>query len=461
MAARGPRRSVLSHASPIEPLSRQQKLLALGLILAVMLVAFEVTAVITALPTITDELGGDSLYGLSLAAYLLATMVALVAAGELADRYGPALPFMINIAVFISGLILAAAAPTMVWVVVGRVLQGAGTGGFQPIAYVLVKRAFPTSRQPTMYAFLGAGWVLPSLFAPAISGWVTNSFGWRWVFVGVIPFALIVGALSVQPMRTYGPSVVDERRPASRVPLALAAAGGLGAIVTGLQISNPVAAVIIIAAGIGASLPALHRLMPHGVVRARTGLAAVVACRMLATAAFLGIDSFVPLAADRIHGVSPLVQGFVIVGAAVGWTGGQWRRARQPDLDPARAVRNGFIVMLIGIGLVSPVLSAHTPLVATFIAWAMGGIGMGLLFNPTTVSAMSHATDGAEGLVSSQVAMADSVGFALMGGVGGATVALADRTSFTLTGALGVNFAMAALLACVGIIASRGVGSAP
>jgi hypothetical protein len=55
-------------------------MLAIGLVMGVTLVAFEMTAVITALPTISDELGGESLYGVALAAYTLADVVALVAA---------------------------------------------------------------------------------------------------------------------------------------------------------------------------------------------------------------------------------------------------------------------------------------------------------------------------------------------------------------------------------------------
>ena len=98
------------------------------------------------MPTITDELGGDSLYGLAMAVYTLANMVALVAAGEMADRRGPAVPYVLSIATFIGGLAGGRrCAPTMVWVVVGRILQGAGTGGLQPLAYTLVNRAFPTA----------------------------------------------------------------------------------------------------------------------------------------------------------------------------------------------------------------------------------------------------------------------------------------------------------------------------
>ena len=74
------------------------------------MVAFEITAVLTALPTITDQLHGDSLYGVALACYTLANLVALVVTGELTDRYGPAKPYLASLAVFAGGLIVAATA---------------------------------------------------------------------------------------------------------------------------------------------------------------------------------------------------------------------------------------------------------------------------------------------------------------------------------------------------------------
>jgi MFS family permease len=435
-----------------------QRMLAIGLVLGVTLVAFEMTAVITALPTITDELGGDSLYGVTLAAYTLANLVGLIAAGELADRHGPARPYAGSVVLFVTGLIVAAAAPAMWVVVVGRLLQGAGSGAFGTIAYLLIKRAFPDERQPLMYAVLSAGWVLPSLVAPALAGIITQHLGWRWVFLGMVPLALAVGALAVRPMMAFGP--IHEERGPSRIPLAFGAAAGIGALVIGLQFANPLAAASSTVVGAVVAALFLHRLFPPGVGRARPGLPAVVACRVLATATFLGVDSFVPLAADRIHGASPIVQGFVIVGAALCWTVGQWLMARRPDIPPNRAVFAGFACLLAGIGLVVPVLSSAWPLWATFLAWGVGGLGMGLLFNPTTVAAMSFAAPGNEGRVGGQVSLADAVGFSLMGGIGGAMVALADRTSLSLATALGINFGLAAVLACTGMLASRNVARA-
>ena len=439
-------------------LDRQQRLMAIGLVLGVTMVAFEITAVLTTLPTITDQLHGDSLYGVALACYTLANLVALVVTGELTDRYGPARPYLASLAVFAGGLIVAATAPTMALVVLGRTLQGAGTGGLAPIAYVLVKRAFPTDRQPSMYAYLSAGWVLPSLIAPAIAGTITDQLGWRWVFWFLLPLIPVVAFITVRPMRAYVSTGTEGVRH-SRIGAAVLAAAGIGILVTALQFTQPVAAIGGAVIGLAIGLPSLRRLLPAGVQRAARGLPAVVLCRIIATAAFLGADSFIPLAADRIHGSSPTVQGFVIIGASLTWTAGQWFVARHPNIDPRRAVRWGFATMAIGLAASVPVLAAGWPLWATFFTWAIGGFGMGLLFNPTTVTAMSHADEGAEGLVSSQVNLADAVGFSMMGGIGGAMVALSDRTSLSLAGGLGINFALAITLACIGTICARRIAA--
>jgi len=452
--------AAVTEAKPtVTPLDRQQRLLAIGLVLGVTMVAFEITAVLTALPTITDQLHGDSLYGVALACYTLANLVALVVTGELTDRYGPARPYLGSLVVFASGLIVAATAPTMGLVVLGRALQGAGTGGLAPIAYVLVKRAFPADRQPKMYAYLSAGWVLPSLIAPLIAGTVTDQFGWRWVFWLLLPLIPVVAVMTVRPMRAYASMGTGTLR-RSRIVAAVLAAAGMGTFVTSLQLTNAAAAIGGAIIGLAVGIPSLRRLLPVGVHRAARGLPAVVSCRMLATAAFLGADSFIPLAADRIHGAPPTVQGFVIIGSALTWTSGQWFMAQHPEIDPRRAVRWGFITIGIGVCAIVPVLFAGWPLWATFIGWAIGGFGMGLLFNPTTVTAMSHAQAGAEGLVSSQVNLADAVGFATMGGIGGAMVALSDRTSLSLAGALGINFGLAFALAGLGAICAGRIAAA-
>jgi MFS family permease len=444
----------------VTPLSGQQRALAIGLVLGVTLVAFEMTAVLTALPTITDELGGESLYGVALAAYTLADVVALVVTGEMADRRGPALPYVLSLMTFVVGLGVAAAAPNMGLIVLGRALQGAGTGGLAPIAYVLVKRAFPPDRQSSLFAFLSAGWVLPSLVAPAFGGLITDRFDWRWVFLCIIPFALAVAVLASRPMRAYGP-VATEHTP-TRIPIAVVAAAGIGAVTYALQDDRMWLAVPLGTVGAVAAVPALRRLLPAGIGRAAGGLAAIVLCRILATAAFLGVDSFVPLAAHEVHGVNALTQGFVIVGGAIAWTGGQWIRTRHPGSSTASSTRVGLLILAAGAVLTWPVVFAGWPLWATFLTWCVGGLGMGLLFNPTSIAAMSYATDGREGAVSSQIHLGDALGFSLMGGFGGGLVAIADRTSWSISGALTACMFTAAAAALIGaVVAGRAHSARP
>ncbi len=89
-----------------------------------------------------------------------------------------------------------------------------------------------------MYAFLSAGWVLPSLLAPGLAGVITDGPGWRWVFLGIVPIALAVGAFAAVAMRRVPPPPPSEPQP-TRLPTAVRLSVGTGILVTGLQAANP------------------------------------------------------------------------------------------------------------------------------------------------------------------------------------------------------------------------------
>lgn len=434
-------------------------LLAAGLFLAVTIAAFETTAVITALPTIVDELNGRSLYGLTLSINMLANLIAIVGAGEAADRRGPAFPFGVCAVLFIAGLLVAGTAPVMPVVVLGRFLQGGGIGGFGALAYVGVRRGFDEDQQPRMYAILSAGWVLPSLVAPLIAGTVTDRFGWRWVFLGLVLPAALVSTVVVRQLQHLPHEAPAERSP-SRMNQAVILSAGAGGVLGGLTLvpTAPWLGLLLAVPSGTIAWNALQRLLPPGWHRALPGVPAAVVCRLLAAFAFLGVDSFVPLAADRIHRVGATTQGMVIIGASITWTIGQAAAARTHGrIRPATLIGAGFALMVLGIAAVAPVVRDETPLWLTFLAWSIGGLGMGLLFNPTTVFAMSTSDERDAGRVSGWLNIADSLGFATIGGIGGAVIAASERNAFSLRGALLTCFALAASAAAAGIVASRRV----
>jgi hypothetical protein len=437
------------------PARTGQRALAVALVMGVTMNAFEAMAVVTAMPAVASDLHGDSLYGAAFSAYMLAELVALVAAGEQADRRGPALPFLVGVGFFAVGLLVAGAAPSMDVFVAGRALQGAGAGTIASIAYVAVGRAWPPEGQPRIFAWMSAGWIVPSLVAPVAAGYTAEHIGWRWVFLGLLPLLPVLLALALPSLRAL-PSP-DQRPAVSRVPPALALAIGVGLVVAGLATDTWTTAVALAVPGVLIAIPMMRRVLPPGTLRARAGVPAAVACRLCVGVAFFGADTFVPLAATRIHGVGTLAAGIVITGASLTWSLGAALSARASKHAPAhRTVRQGFVLLAFGVLATVPVLAAGTPLAATFAAWMVAGLGIGLVFNTTSVTAMASAQPGSEGLIGSQLQVADALAIASVGGVGGALVGIADRTAVTLPGALTVQFGLSFGFAVLGaLIAGR------
>src|SRR5271166_1974790 len=178
----------------------QRRALTVGLVLTITFIASEALAVVTIMPVVARDLGGLNLYGWVFSTFV----VGIVQAGRLADRYGPARPFIGGLALFGAGLALAGLAPTMLVLVCGRALQGIGAGAVPAVAYVAIGRCLPDSLRARMMAVLSTAWVLPGLAGPAISAAVASFFGWRWVFLGLLPLVAVTGSLAMPALVRLG-----------------------------------------------------------------------------------------------------------------------------------------------------------------------------------------------------------------------------------------------------------------
>src|SRR5664280_2913433 len=87
----------------------ERRALTVGLVSTVTLVAAEALAVVTVMPQVARSIGGLRLYGWVFSAFLLGSMVGIVAAGREADRSGPARPYAAGLACFSAGLVVAGA----------------------------------------------------------------------------------------------------------------------------------------------------------------------------------------------------------------------------------------------------------------------------------------------------------------------------------------------------------------
>src|SRR5207237_4328235 len=121
----------------------QRRALTTGLVLTITFVASETLAVVTVMPVVARDLGGLRLYGWVFSAFMLGSVVGIVAAGREADRRGPAVPFVAGVVLFGSGVAVAGLAPSMDVLVAGRGLPGPGAGAVASGAHAPLRPGLP------------------------------------------------------------------------------------------------------------------------------------------------------------------------------------------------------------------------------------------------------------------------------------------------------------------------------
>ena len=448
----------------------QRRALTAGLVLTITFVASEALAVVTVMPVVARDLGGLRLYGWVFSSFMLGSVVGIVAAGREADRRGPAAPFVAGVVLFGAGLTVAGLAPSMEVLVAGRVLQGLGAGAVPAVAYAVIGRSLTGSLRARMMAVLSTAWVAPGLAGPALSAEVARLFGWRWVFLGLLPVVAVAGSIAVPALVRLGPPgsvqthehrLTDGIRTAAGTAMVLA---GLTATTSSARWAIPAGLALVLAGG-AVALPALRRLVPPGTLTARRGLPATIASRGLLTFAFFGADAYVTLGVTAVRHYSTVVAGVAVTGATLGWTAGAWVQARLSDSwEGRRLVRIGLVIILAGMAGMVLTLQPGVPIAVGLVAWTVAGTGMGLAYAPLSLMMLQEAPPGHEGQASASLNLTDVLGTAIGIGVGGAAVAAEPGRNLHL--GIAAAFAAAAVVAVLALVLTRrlpgttGVGTA-
>ncbi|MGW4061272.1 MFS transporter [Amycolatopsis sp. NPDC004747] len=396
----------------------EHRLTTIALLLVVTLVAFESMGVATAMPTLVADLDGLSLYSWPFTIFLISSVVATVLSGRVGDRRGPAPALLAGPLLFAAGLVVAGTASGMPMLLLGRALQGFGSGLLLVSVSLLIALTFTDHERPVIYAANAAAWVLPAVIGPSVAGVVTVSVSWRWVFLGLVPF-VAVGVLMlvvvVRRLPTHEPATGGRR---ANVPQAIIAALGVAALTWAAQHQSLVAlgygVVGLIALGY-----ALRTLLPAGTLTSRPGLPTVVASRALIAGAYAGMEAYLPLTMSAVHGYSPALAGLPLTITALGWSAASAAQGRYLGWSREASLRTGFWLVaagLVGFGLVS---QPWFPGWVAFVACAVGGAGMGIAMPAISVLLLRYSPEGERGFNTSAMQLADWVGSALLIGLGG------------------------------------------
>lgn len=402
-----------------------------GLLLAVTLHAFHGMAVVTVIPQVTEDLAGRALYGAFFSSYLLASLLGLVWAGQSLQRLGVRLVLGSCLAVFGVGVLGSALAPTMPWLVSARALEGFGGGGVSAVLYAVVNLVYDDEERPGVLAWMSAAWVLPGLLGPPIAGWIAETWGWRWVFAGVLPAVALAAVMTLPALHSVGVSAASGGQP-GRMREAFGLAIGVGGMLVALTWEPGWIAALLLVAGGSLSLVSGLRILPTGTFVARPGLGASIATKFLANFAFFGAEAFLPLALRDLRGWTLVEAGTVLTASALSWTAGAFLHSRLAPRVSARVVAtSGAALILVGIAGVALLVLEPVPPGFAHGVWAIAGLGMGLVFNTSTTSAMEDTGPGQEGSTSTALGIADGLGFALAAGIGGAILVAGERAALS------------------------------
>jgi MFS family permease len=388
----------------------------IGLLLAVSLRAAHELVGAGVLPALVRDLGGEAWAGPFFAVYGLAAAAGILAGGRTADTRGPARPLGFGLGAFAAGMVGTGLAPSMPLVVVARTLEGFGGGIVSVVVSTAVIRAWDDAARPRVLAWISAAWVVPGLVAPALAVGVAERFGWRAVFLGLVPLVGLAAALVLPALRRVpAPALQPRRVAAAHAPGALRALGET-------------------AASLGGAL----------------------AVRGLIVFAFFGVESFLPLVLGTLRGASGGVVAALLTLSALSWTAGAFLQARACRRWGAPALaRAGVLALLGGIVCALAALFEATPVGVALAGWTIAGLGMGFAYNTATVSAMARAPAGAAGSTGAALGIADAVASSVATALAGGLLAAASPGPGPASLLVAASFLPAAAAAAASLAPAR------
>jgi DHA2 family multidrug resistance protein len=175
-------------------------LIAVAVMLSTFMEVLDTTVVNVSLPHIAGSLSAtidEATW--TLTSYLVANAIILPLTGWLSNFFGRKRMLMMSVTGFTIASFLCGLAPTLPFLVVCRVIQGACGGGLQPISQAILLESFPAEDRGKAMGFWGLGIVVAPLLGPVLGGWLTDSYSWRWVFYINVP----IGIASIVMTRVF------------------------------------------------------------------------------------------------------------------------------------------------------------------------------------------------------------------------------------------------------------------
>ena len=167
-------------------------LIAAAVMLATFMEVLDTAIASVALPYIAGSLSATTDEATwVLTSYLVANAIILPASNWFSLRFGRKRFLMTCVAIFTVASFACGAAPTLGFLLLARVVQGAGGGALQPLSQAILLESFPPAKRGAAMAVFAFGVVVAPVLGPTLGGWLTDTYSWRYAFYINIPIGML------------------------------------------------------------------------------------------------------------------------------------------------------------------------------------------------------------------------------------------------------------------------------
>ncbi len=408
-------------------LTREILTLAVVVVLGAIMTVLDATIVNVALPTLGRE------FGTSIAtiqwvttAYLLAFASVIPLTGWASQRLGVKELWLLSLALFTVGSLLAGLSWSIGALIAFRVVQGLGGGMIMPLGQTILAQAAGPKRMGRVMSIIGVPLLLAPIIGPVIGGALVDAVSWRWIFfvnlpVSAVAFLLAIKLLPRVPRRgEHKLDLLGAILLPSGIALflwGLAEVGAQGTLTAATPLTALLVGLALVASFVTHALRSANPLLDVRLF-ARRRFAAAAATNLTLGVALFGVALLLPLYFQLIRGRSPLETGLLLIPQGLGAAIAISIAGTLTDkLGARRVVPVGILLALAGT-------FAYTQIGVDSAYWYLAsalfliGAGLGATITPSMAAAfqdLEHAEiPGATSAINVVQRVAASLGTALL-----------------------------------------------
>jgi MFS family permease len=401
--------------------------------------------------------------------FLLIMAILMIPCSKLTDRWGRKRCFIAGLTLYGIGALLGALSPGLGVLILGNsVLEGVGTALLIPPVYILATMWFRdlTSRAWAFGMIGGLGGV-GAAAGPLIGGLITTGISWRAAFVFQ---AAVVATIILLSRRLVDPVPADPTRPFDAVGAILSAVG-MFFVVFGILQAGSNNALMTVFLAVGAAF--LIGFFFFVRARERAGKEPLLSSRLFKNRTcnlalvtqniqwliLMGTSFVVSVFLQTVRGYSAIGTGVVFTAATVGILVSSLAASRLAKKYPQRTlIVAGFVVTLIGIGLLLALIGVSTRAVAFLPGLLLVGLGVGAMLTPSVNVVQSSFPEQMQGEISGLSRAVSNLGSSF-----GTAIAGTILVSVVATGNRSYVLAMVAVavLGLIGLVAALRLPAKP